>query len=74
VDGGAILKGILLSGAFSAIYAFLATPALIRFLTKRGFGQFIREDGRINVKLVKEKGGGQVIEKLVSKLLEQYGL
>ena len=36
--------------------------------------QFIREDGRINVKLVKEKGGGQVIEKLVSKLLDQYGL
>jgi phospho-N-acetylmuramoyl-pentapeptide-transferase len=45
VDGGAILKGILLSGAFSAIYAFLATPVLIKFLTQKGFGQFIREDG-----------------------------
>jgi len=45
VDGDRKLKGILLSGAFAAVYAFLATPALIRFLAKRGFGQFIREDG-----------------------------
>lgn len=39
------MKGILLSGAFSAIYAFFATPALIRLLERKGFGQFIREDG-----------------------------
>jgi phospho-N-acetylmuramoyl-pentapeptide-transferase len=39
------LKGILLSGAFSALYAFFATPALIRLLSRKGFGQFIREDG-----------------------------
>lgn len=39
------MKGILLSGAFSAIYAFFATPVLIRFLARKGFGQFIREDG-----------------------------
>jgi phospho-N-acetylmuramoyl-pentapeptide-transferase len=45
VDGDRKLKGILLSGAFAAVYAFFATPALIRFLAKRGFGQFIREDG-----------------------------
>jgi phospho-N-acetylmuramoyl-pentapeptide-transferase len=45
VDGVKELKGILLSGAFSAIYAFLATPALITFLARKGFGQFIREDG-----------------------------
>lgn len=45
MDGDRKLKGILLSGAFAAVYAFLATPALIRFLAKRGFGQFIREDG-----------------------------
>ena len=36
--------------------------------------KFIREDGKINVIWVRELGGGQVIEKLVSKLLEQYGL
>jgi phospho-N-acetylmuramoyl-pentapeptide-transferase len=45
VDGDRKLKGILLSGAFAAVYAFFATPALIRFLAKKGFGQFIREDG-----------------------------
>ena len=39
------MKGILLAGAFSAIFAFLATPALIKFLARKGFGQFIREDG-----------------------------
>lgn len=45
MDGDRKLKGILLSGAFAAVYAFFAAPALIRFLAKRGFGQFIREDG-----------------------------
>ena len=45
MDGDRELKGILLSGAFSAIYAFFATPALIRLLARKGFGQFIREDG-----------------------------
>jgi phospho-N-acetylmuramoyl-pentapeptide-transferase len=39
------MKGILLSGALSAIFAFFATPALIRFLTKRSYGQIIRDDG-----------------------------
>ena len=39
------MKGILLSGAVSAIFAFFATPALIRFLTKRSYGQIIRDDG-----------------------------
>lgn len=45
MDGDRELKGILLSGAFSALYAFFATPALIRLLSRKGFGQFIREDG-----------------------------
>jgi phospho-N-acetylmuramoyl-pentapeptide-transferase len=39
------MKGILLSGAISAIFAFFATPALIKFLASKGYGQFIREDG-----------------------------
>ena len=39
------MKGILLSGAISALYAFFATPALIKFLSRKGFGQFIRDDG-----------------------------
>lgn len=36
--------------------------------------KFIRSGGKIDVKLVKHLGGGQVIEKLVSKLKDQYGL
>ena len=39
------MKGILLSGAISAIFAFFATPALIKFLARKGYGQFIRDDG-----------------------------
>ena len=39
------MKAILLSGAISAIFAFFATPGLIKFLANKGYGQFIREDG-----------------------------
>ena len=39
------MRGILLSGGISALFAFFATPALIRFLVKRGYGQIIRDDG-----------------------------
>jgi phospho-N-acetylmuramoyl-pentapeptide-transferase len=36
---------ILLSGGLSLIFALIGTPLLIRFLTRRQYGQFIREDG-----------------------------
>jgi len=39
------VKGILLSGAIAAIFAFFGTPALIKILAKKGYGQIIREDG-----------------------------
>lgn len=39
------MRGILLSGGISALFAFFATPALIRFLAKKGYGQIIRDDG-----------------------------
>jgi phospho-N-acetylmuramoyl-pentapeptide-transferase len=39
------LRGILLAGGISALFAFFATPILIKYLAKKGFGQFIREDG-----------------------------
>lgn len=39
------MRGILLAGGISALFAFFATPVLIKFLAKKGFGQFIREDG-----------------------------
>lgn len=39
------MRGILLAGAISALFAFLATPALIKVLVKKGYGQIIRDDG-----------------------------
>ncbi len=36
--------------------------------------KFIRQDGKIDIKLVKELGGAAVIQKLVTKVLEYYGL
>ncbi len=39
------MRGILLAGGISALFAFFATPVLIKYLAKKGFGQFIREDG-----------------------------
>ena len=39
------MRGILLSGAISAVVALFATPALIRILARKGYGQIIRDDG-----------------------------
>ena len=39
------MRGILLSGAIAALLSFFGTPLFIKFLSKRGFGQFIRNDG-----------------------------
>ncbi len=39
------MKGILLAGALSVLLSALLTPALIRVLAARGYGQMIRDDG-----------------------------
>jgi phospho-N-acetylmuramoyl-pentapeptide-transferase len=39
------MKGILISGALAAFLSIFSTPFLIRFLTRKGYGQFIRDDG-----------------------------
>jgi phospho-N-acetylmuramoyl-pentapeptide-transferase len=39
------MKGILFAGALALLLSFIFTPLLIRFLSHRGFGQMIREDG-----------------------------
>jgi phospho-N-acetylmuramoyl-pentapeptide-transferase len=39
------MKQILLSGAIGLFFALFGTPALIRILAKRGYGQIIRDDG-----------------------------
>mgnify|MGYP003853724577 CR=1 FL=1 len=41
------MRGILLSGGISAIFAFFATPGLIRLLAKKGYGQ-ISDEGKIS--------------------------
>lgn len=39
------MKPILIAGALSLIFSLFGTPALIKALAKRGYGQFIRDDG-----------------------------
>jgi phospho-N-acetylmuramoyl-pentapeptide-transferase len=39
------MRQILISGAVALFFALFGTPVLIRFLTKRGYGQIIRDDG-----------------------------
>jgi len=39
------MKGILVAGALAALLSIFLTPLLIRILAKRGYGQFIRDDG-----------------------------
>lgn len=39
------MKGVLIAAAMSLAVALLGTPAFIRYLVKRGYGQFIRDDG-----------------------------
>jgi phospho-N-acetylmuramoyl-pentapeptide-transferase len=39
------MKEILLAGSISTVLALFLTPVYIRILAKRGYGQFIRDDG-----------------------------
>jgi phospho-N-acetylmuramoyl-pentapeptide-transferase len=39
------MRGILCAGALAFLFAFFGTPAAIKLLVKRGYGQFIRDDG-----------------------------
>ncbi len=39
------MKGVLLAAALSLIISLLGTPLFIKFLERRGYGQFIRDDG-----------------------------
>lgn len=39
------MRGILAAGALAFLFAFFGTPAAIKLLVKRGYGQFIRDDG-----------------------------
>ncbi len=39
------MRGILSAGALAFLFAFLGTPAAIKLLVRKGYGQFIRDDG-----------------------------
>jgi len=39
------VKGVLTAAALSLVFALLGTPMFVRFLVRRGYGQFIRDDG-----------------------------
>jgi phospho-N-acetylmuramoyl-pentapeptide-transferase len=39
------MKLILIAGALALLFSLFGTPALIRALARRGYGQFIRDDG-----------------------------
>ncbi|MSW04113.1 MAG: phospho-N-acetylmuramoyl-pentapeptide-transferase, partial [Actinobacteria bacterium] len=39
------MRLILVAGALALIFSLFGTPALIKVLARRGYGQFIRDDG-----------------------------
>ncbi|WP_370892365.1 phospho-N-acetylmuramoyl-pentapeptide-transferase [Janibacter sp. GXQ6167] len=39
------MKAVLIAATVSLVVALLGTPAFIKFLVKKGYGQFIRDDG-----------------------------
>src|SRR5690625_7848913 len=39
------MRAILISASVALVFSLLATPVFIRFLVRRGYGQFIRDDG-----------------------------
>ncbi|HEY8717282.1 MAG TPA: phospho-N-acetylmuramoyl-pentapeptide-transferase, partial [Pengzhenrongella sp.] len=39
------MKAVLISGGLSMVLALLGTPLFIRFLVRKQYGQFIRQDG-----------------------------
>ena len=39
------MKAVLIAAVVSLVIALLGTPLFIKFLVRRGYGQFIRDDG-----------------------------
>jgi phospho-N-acetylmuramoyl-pentapeptide-transferase len=39
------VKGVLVAAALSLVFALLGTPMFVKFLVRRGYGQFVRDDG-----------------------------
>ena len=41
------MKLILIAGALALVFSLFGTPALIKVLARRGYGQIIRDDGPV---------------------------
>jgi phospho-N-acetylmuramoyl-pentapeptide-transferase len=41
------VKLILIAGALALVFSLFGTPALIKVLARRGYGQIIRDDGPV---------------------------
>ena len=41
----ALVRALMISGGLSMVIALLGTPLFIRFLVRKQYGQFIRQDG-----------------------------
>jgi phospho-N-acetylmuramoyl-pentapeptide-transferase len=67
------VKAVLLAAAISLVVALLGTPMFIKFLVRRGYGQFIRDDGPTShhTKRGTPTMGGAVI---IGASLAAYGL
>ena len=39
------MRAVLIAAVMSLVIALFGTPMLIRFLVRKGYGQFIRDDG-----------------------------
>ena len=44
-EGGADVRAVLIAAVVSLVIALFGTPMFIRFLVRKGYGQFIRDDG-----------------------------
>jgi phospho-N-acetylmuramoyl-pentapeptide-transferase len=63
---------VLLAGGLSLVLSLLVTPVLVRFLRRRGFGQFIRDDlTQHHYKRGKPTMGGAVI--IAASLVGYFG-
>ena len=67
------MRAVLISGGLSMLVALLATPLLIRFLVRKQYGQFIRQDGPTahHIKRGTPTMGGVVI--IIASLLGWIG-
>ncbi len=67
------MRTVLVAAALSLVFSLFGTPLFIRFLVKRGYGQFIRDDGPTthHTKRGTPTMGGAVI---IGASLTAYGL